>query len=29
MGHLSKVCKLRQIKYLNNRIESDHRFVKR
>jgi transposase-like protein len=29
MGHLSKACKLRQIKYLNNRIESDHRFVKR
>lgn len=29
MRHLSKACKLRQIKYLNNRIESDHRFVKR
>ena len=29
MGHLSKDCKLRQVKYLNNCIESDHRFVKR
>ncbi|MDB6097142.1 MAG: hypothetical protein JWM09_1420 [Francisellaceae bacterium] len=29
MGHLSKECQLRQVKYLNNCIESDHRFVKR
>jgi transposase-like protein len=29
MGNLPKACKLRQIKYLNNRIESDHRFIKR
>ena len=29
MGHLSKECKLRQVKYLNNHIEGDHRFVKR
>ncbi len=24
-----ETCKLRQVKYLNNRIEGDHRFVKR
>jgi transposase-like protein len=29
MGYLSKECKLRRVKYLNNRVESDHRFVKR
>ena len=29
MGYLPKNCKLRQVKYLNNCIESDHRFVKR
>ena len=29
MGYLPKSCKLRQVKYLNNNIESDHRFVKR
>ena len=29
LGHLSKGCQLRQVKYLNNGIESDHRFVKK
>ena len=28
-GDLPNDCKLRQVKYLNNGIESDHRFVKR
>lgn len=28
-GVLPETCKLRQVKYLNNRIEGDHRFVKR
>jgi transposase-like protein len=28
-GHLSEHCELRQVKYLNNLIEQDHRFVKR
>jgi transposase, IS6 family len=28
-GTLSEVVELRQIKYLNNRIEQDHRFIKR
>jgi transposase-like protein len=28
-GHISKQCALRQIKYLNNLIEQDHRFIKR
>lgn len=26
---LNKKCKLRQVKYLNNRVEQDHRFVKK
>ncbi len=28
-GILPEGCELRQIKYLNNRIEQDHRFIKR
>ncbi len=28
-GHLPASCELRQIKYLNNLIEQDHRFIKR
>jgi transposase, IS6 family len=28
-GHISQNCTLRQVKYLNNRIEQDHRFIKR
>ncbi len=28
-GHLPEPCALRQVKYLNNLIEQDHRFVKR
>jgi IS6 family transposase len=28
-GHLSKKCNLRQIKYLNNIVEQDHRFIKK
>ncbi len=28
-GNLPASCELRQIKYLNNRIEQDHRFIKR
>lgn len=28
-GHISAHCELRQVKYLNNLIEQDHRFVKR
>ncbi len=27
-GHIPKGCKLRQIKYLNNIVEQDHRFIK-
>ena len=27
--HISETCELRQIKYLNNIIEQDHRFIKR
>ena len=29
LGHLASDCELRQVKYLNNRIEQDHRFIKR
>jgi transposase, IS6 family len=28
-GHLPESCALRQVKYLNNLIEQDHRFIKR
>jgi len=28
-GHILESCELRQVKYLNNRIEQDHRFIKR
>jgi transposase-like protein len=28
-GYLSENCELRQVKYLNNFIEQDHRFIKR
>ena len=28
-GEIPENCKLRQVKYLNNGVESDHRFVKR
>jgi IS6 family transposase len=28
-GHLPEDCELRQVKYLNNLIEQDHRFIKR
>ncbi|GHO90144.1 hypothetical protein KSF_001920 [Reticulibacter mediterranei] len=28
-GHLSEQVELRQVKYLNNLIEQDHRFIKR
>ncbi len=28
-GHLSKSCELRQVKYLNNLVEQDNRFIKR
>ena len=28
-GILPKRCKLRQVKYLNNIVEADHRFIKR
>ena len=28
-GHISEGCELRQVKYLNNLIEQDHRFIKR
>jgi|GraSoiStandDraft_40_1057318.scaffolds.fasta_scaffold385521_2 transposase, IS6 family len=28
-GHLPENCELRQVKYLNNLIEQDHRFIKR
>ena len=28
-GHIPESCQLRQVKYLNNVIEHDHRFVKR
>ena len=28
-GHLAEACELRQVKYLNNLIEQDHRFIKR
>jgi transposase, IS6 family len=27
-GHLFKSCELRQVKYLNNLVEQDHRFIK-
>jgi transposase, IS6 family len=29
LGHLAPDCELRQVKYLNNLIEQDHRFIKR
>lgn len=29
LEHLAPDCELRQVKYLNNRIEQDHRFIKR
>jgi IS6 family transposase len=28
-GHIPDACELRQVKYLNNLIEQDHRFIKR
>ncbi len=28
-GHLPESCELRQVKYLNNLVEQDHRFIKR
>jgi IS6 family transposase len=28
-GHIPENCQLRQVKYLNNLIEQDHRFIKR
>ncbi len=28
-GYLPESCELRQVKYLNNLIEQDHRFIKR
>jgi transposase, IS6 family len=28
-GHIRQACELRQVKYLNNLIEQDHRFIKR
>jgi transposase-like protein len=28
-GSIAKSCQLRQVKYLNNLIEQDHRFIKR
>ena len=28
-GHLAEACELRQVKYLNNLIEQDHRCIKR
>jgi transposase, IS6 family len=28
-GHIPQRCELRQVKYLNNLIEQDHRFIKR
>src|ERR1051326_6524561 len=28
-GHLPETCALRQVKYLNNLVEQDHRFIKR
>jgi IS6 family transposase len=28
-GHLPASCELRQVKYLNNLVEQDHRFIKR
>lgn len=28
-GYIPEHCELRQVKYLNNLIEQDHRFVKR
>ncbi|GAC1390693.1 MAG: hypothetical protein NVSMB38_09040 [Ktedonobacteraceae bacterium] len=28
-GHLPLNCELRQVKYLNNLVEQDHRFIKR
>ena len=27
-GRLTKACKLRQVKYLNNGVENDHKFIK-
>ena len=29
LGHLAADCELRQVKYLNNLVEQDHRFIKR
>ncbi|GHO60687.1 IS6 family transposase [Ktedonobacter robiniae] len=28
-GHIPESCELRQVKYLNNLVEQDHRFIKR
>ena len=28
-GHIPENCELRQVKYLNNLVEQDHRFIKR
>jgi len=28
-GHLPERCELRQVKYLNNLVKQDHRFIKR
>ena len=28
-GAIAKACELRQVKYLNNIVEQDHRFIKR
>ncbi len=28
-GYLPETCALRQVKYLNNLVEQDHRFIKR
>jgi transposase, IS6 family len=28
-GHIPQTCELRQVKYLNNLVEQDHRFLKR
>jgi transposase-like protein len=28
-GHLPEACELRQVKYLNNLVEQDRRFIKR
>ncbi len=28
-GHILECCELRQVKYLNNLVEQDHRFMRR